>query len=297
MEKKHNKKSVCKAKYTLLIMVTFLIPAEIKAQTSIFDYLTQALSKIVAGATVINLANYDYVDGNCIFGVYLSKGAAHSLSTQFEGGVNYYVFGAGDNDIIDLDLTLLSSAGEVLLEDSDNDATPILQFKPNYSGNMILKIKNYNSYQAGFCVMVILRESDSGNFSMNQIAQALDNVIKNSRITYLFSSRFARNTFCLFGGRLNNGEDTFIYNTQPPAGRYAMVGAGSNNISDVDLFVIRQQARDYTTGTEIAKDTATDNHPICTFTVNPGYSYLLMHKNYASYGNSAGFVFSILLEL
>ena len=145
--------------------------------------------------------------------------------------------------------------------------------------------------------MVILRESDAGNFSLYQIAEALDNIIRSSRVTYLFSSRFARGSFCLFGGRLNGGEDTYLYNMQFSSGKYAFVGAGSNNISDVDLFVVKQPGRDYTSGAEIAKDTATDNHPICSFNAYASQNYLLKHKNYASSGGSAGFVFSVLLEL
>jgi hypothetical protein len=296
---KNNRRKRIRLKVSCIVFITFSIItfSKVRAQESIFDYLSQALTKIVASATIVNLANYDYVSGNCLYGVYLSEGESQSLIRHFEKGVDYYVLGAGDDDIIDMDLALLSTTGEVLIEDTDDDATPILQFTPNYSGKMTLKITNYNSTQDGFCVMVILRESYSGNFSLYQIGEALDNVIQNSQVAYLFSSRFARGTFCLFGGRLNERDGTYLYNMQPSPGRYALVGAGSDNISDVDLFVVRQRARGVTTGAEIAKDEETDNRPICTFTVYSGYHYLLRHKNYSSYRKLPGFVFSVLLRL
>ncbi|MEK7729327.1 MAG: hypothetical protein AAB354_13015 [candidate division KSB1 bacterium] len=297
MEWKRKTKFGCAVLWVGAFGLAAFAPKPAQAQNSIFDYLTQALSKVVAQATIMNLASYDYVSGNSLFGVYLSKGGSQGLNMHFEQGVSYVILGAGDNDILDLDLSLLSPSGTELLKDADEDATPILQFTPTYSGKRTVRITNYNSYRDGFCVMVILRQSNTGNFSLYQIAEALNNVIANSRVTSLFSSRFADGTFCLFGGRLSEGEDTYLYNTQPSSGEYALLAAGSNNVSDVDLTVIRQNGKDYTYGNEIAKDTASDNTPICSFTVHSGGYYLMKHKNYASYVNTPGFVFSVLLEM
>ncbi|MFX0200704.1 MAG: hypothetical protein ACFFCW_31680, partial [Candidatus Hodarchaeota archaeon] len=179
---KNNRRKRIRFKVSCIVFIVFSIItlSKVRAQQSIFDYLRQALTKIVASATIVNLANYDYVGGNCLFGAYLPEGESQSLSSHFEKGVDYYVLGAGDDDIIDLDLALLSTTGEVLQEDTDDDATPILQFMPNYSGNMTLKITNFSSVQDGFCVMVILKRSYSGNFSLYQIAEALDNVIQKT---------------------------------------------------------------------------------------------------------------------
>jgi hypothetical protein len=108
----------------------------------------------------------------------------------------------------------------------------------------------------------------------------------------LVSGRFATGAFCLFGGKLQKDADTSIYNTQLPPGQYALIGAGSDNVRDVDIFVLKQTGRD-DYGVEVTKDTEVDNTPICTFTVRSGY-YRLKHKNYDSTG--PGFVFSVLLR-
>ncbi|MGI0016060.1 MAG: hypothetical protein ACREBU_21780, partial [Nitrososphaera sp.] len=212
MNKKFSARSHVKVSIVLLMVFVSLMSQTCEAQESIFVYLQQALGKIVLQSEVIkNLANYDYVSGNCLFGAYLKNGESQNLTMTFQEGIDYLIIGAGDDDIADLDLKLLSTTGGVLAEDTDSDATPILKFSPGFSRKVTLQIKNYNSARSGFCVFVILQESYSGNFSMRQIAEALDNVITGSQIPYLFASRFARNTFCLFGGRLNEGEATDLF--------------------------------------------------------------------------------------
>ena len=138
---------------TVFLIFSTIASNKVWAQGSIFDYLEQALKRILASATVLNLVNYDYVSGNSLFGAYLEEGDYQSLGCNFEKNVNYFILAAGDNDILDLDLALLSS-GEVLLEDTETDANPILQFTPNYSGRMTIRMTNYQSTEAneGFCV-------------------------------------------------------------------------------------------------------------------------------------------------
>lgn len=280
----------------MLFVLNVFFSTKVNAQETIFDYLEQALTRVIVKSTLLNIVDYDYFPGNCLFGAYLSMGESQSLKAHFEKGVTYVVMAAGDDDIVDLDLELLSTSGEALLKDTDVDPAPYLEFTPNFSGQMSLKITNYTSINDGFCVMVILRESSSAEFSTSQLAEALDNVIAHSQIAYIVSSRFARNSFCLFGGRLKSGADTYIFNTHPQPGNYLLVGAGSDNIQDVDVSVTRQKKYGDTSGNLLAYDSEADNHPVCSFSVNNNYYYLLKHKNYASYKNSAGFVFSILLQ-
>lgn len=260
-----------------------------------FDYLQQALVRIITQSTLMNLADYGYINGNCLFGVYLSEGDSHNLNMHFERNRNYVVMGAGDNDINDLDLALLDSSGGTIANDTETDATPILQFRPRDTGFKKIKITNYDSDAPGFCVIVVLTETNGGKFSMTQISEALDNVIARSSIVSLFANRFAEGTFCLFGGKLREGEDTSLYNTSLAPGDYVMVGAGSNNIGDVDTFVIRQNGVDSQSGEQICADTETDNTPICAFEADSGEYYLFKHKNY-SCSSAEGFVFSVLLK-
>ena len=267
------------------------------AQEPVFDYLGQAVDKLTVHPSASNLNDYDcFSNGSCIFGVSLDMGEYHEITAYFDEGANYLVFGAGDDRVLELDLKLISSTGLLQLQDGSNEAFPALQFSPGTSGEMRLRITNIESLGAGFSVMLILEENDAASFSLNQLREAFDNVAGTSTAGSLIASRFARETFCLFGGRLREGQSNYLYNTKPGAGNFALVGAGSNNVTDVDLFVYRQRGIDSTSGRLIARDAESNNHPSSLFTVESGYYYLVRHKNHTSRDDEPGFVFSVLLQ-
>jgi hypothetical protein len=282
----------------LLVSIAFQFGASAAmAQTiSVFEYLEQALVKVVGQATVFNLANYDYVDGSSLLGVYLAQGRSQSFTMNFEAGVEYLVLGGADNDVVDLDLELVSMSGTVLQNDSQTDAVPYLNFQPSTTAKRTIRLKNFQSYQPGFCAMVILRKRRGGYFSLNQIADALDNLMVLARTASQFSFQFAQGNFCLFGGRASQGGSSGLFDVQLREGSYAMVGAGSNNIQDVDLSVVRQYQRNRTRGVVLAKDDDRDNAPMCLFNARWNENYYLQCINYASRGGGSGFVFAVLLE-
>ncbi len=266
------------------------------AQEPVFDYLGQAVDKLAVHPSAANLNDHScFSNGSCIFGVSLDTGDYHEITANFDEGVNYLVFGTGDDRILEMDLKLISSTGVLRLQDGGN-AYPALKFSPGTSGEMRLRITNINSLGAGFSVILILEENDAADFSLDQLKEAFDNVAGTSTAGSLIASRFARDTFCLFGGRLREGQSNYLYNSKPGAGNFALVGAGSDNVSDVDLFVYRQRGIDSTSGRLIARDAESNNHPLSLFTVESGYYYLVRHKNHTSRNDEPGFVFSVLLH-
>jgi hypothetical protein len=274
-----------------------MAPGIVKAETP-FDYLQQSLVKVVAASTLINLTEYDYEYGNCLYGAYLEAGESKTLNKYFQAGVEYVILGAGDDYLSDIDLSATSNTtGGIMAIDDADDCLPIIRFTPQSSQWMGVKITNSDYFDPGFCVMVVLRKTNSGNFSMYELAEALDNVIVNSRVAYMFTSGFARDAFCLFGGSVKEGDGSYIYNVSLKSKSYLMVGAGSDNVEDVDIYAIRQNGYDVTEGVIEAEDTETNNHPFCIFDAQSGQSYLLKYKNYSSYGSKTGFVFTVLLEM
>lgn len=282
---------------TLMVFGLFPMLPAAYSQETVFDYLEQAHNNLVAQSAAANTADYDcFTNGNCLFGVYLAKGSTHSVNAHFEKDVKYLVLGAGDDRVIDLDLSLFSSSGVPSLQDNDDNAIPVLQFTPDQTGEMRLNITNVDSLGDGFGVMLILEENFSGSFPLDQITEAFDNVVNTPRTGDVASSRFARDTFCLFGGRLREGEANFLYNARPEAGSYALFGAGSNNITDVDVFIYHQQRHNSTYGRLMARDAESDNRTLCSFAIESGHYYLFEHKNRTSQGNTPGFVVSVLLR-
>jgi hypothetical protein len=267
------------------------------SQEPVFDYLDQAVDNLTVHPSSANLTDHDcFSNGSCIFGVSLNTGNYHEITANFDENVDYLIFGAGDDRILELDLKLISSNGVLRLQDGTNDAFPALQFSPGTSGEMRLRVTNVDSLGAGFSVMLILEENDAADFSLNQVREAFDNLASTSIAGLLTASRFARETFCLFGGRLREGQSNFLYNTKPGAGDFALVGAGSDNVDDVDIFVYRQIGLDSASSRLIARDAESNNHPSSLFTVESGYYYLIRHKNRTSRDDESGFVLSVLLQ-
>ncbi|MGH7451328.1 MAG: hypothetical protein ACRENG_08305, partial [bacterium] len=93
------------------------------------------------------------------------------------------------------------------------------------------------------------------------------------------------------------GEATDLFNANLQPAEHALIGAGSDNISDVDLFIVEQERIGVTYGETICEDIDPDNTPICTFTARSGKRYLFRNKNHISEEDTPGFVFAVLLEL
>lgn len=267
-----------------------------ECQANPFEYLAQALSRVVATSTLLNLGNYDYIPGPSIHGLYLAGGQSQGLRLDFERGVHYVVIAAGDEDVEDLDLEARTAGRALVASDTDSDPTPIIEFTPDRSERMTLTLRNCDGSQDGFCAMVILREVGRGGFSLREVTEALGNVLQKARVAGLFSTRFAESTFCLFGGRLNQGAESSLFDVQTQPGSYVLLGAGSDNIVDADLTVVRQYRAEDPAGTVIAQDLERDNTPICAFAVTAENYYCLRYKNYASEDGGSGFVFCCLLQ-
>lgn len=276
------------------VQMTNLPSAE--AQEPVFDYLAQAIDKLTVHPSSADMTDYDcFTNGICSFGVNLDTDEYREITAYFDKDADYLVFGAGDDRILELDLKLLSSSGMLRAEDGSNDAFPALQFSPGTSGEMRLRISNISSLGTGFCIMLILEKSDSADFSLDLFREAFNNLDSTSLPSQLTSSRFARETFCLIGGSLREGQSTYLYNSKPGAGNFTLVGAGSSNVANVDIFVYRQRRLDSPIGRLVARDTDSNNHPSCLFTAEAGH-YFIKNTNHTSHDDEAGFVFSILLQ-
>src|SRR5262249_17440351 len=149
--------------------------------------------------------------------------------------------------------------------DRDSSAVCVVPFTPLVSGRYTLRMKNYRSIAPGFCAMVLLRESSSGRGSLQELAEALRNALVLSRTAGLFSSQFADGNFCLFGGRLAPGQDTYLYNMHFEDGNYLLLSAGSAGVRDVDSAVLRQYRVDSEYGVNIAQDSSPDVVAVCKF--------------------------------
>ena len=261
-----------------------------------FARVAEALSRVVGMSEVMNLGDYDYEDGNSMFGVWLQKSQSHSLRSYFQKGQTYLILAAGDSTIADLDLTVETERHELVVKDTEPDPAAAVEFTAQQSGRLLLVLKNYESATPGFAVMVVLRKSGTGRFALDEIGEALGRALVLSRIASLANAEFATGNFCLFGGRLTKGGSTYIYNVRLPQGKYVLVSAGSANVNDVDAQVIVQHRTGDPAGTVVAKDDENAPVAVCPFEARADRDYRLEHRNYSTVTGGSGFVFSCLLR-
>lgn len=267
---------------------------------SAFEYLRQALAKtvLVSGLQL----GYEYKDGLCLAGVLLENGRSTSLGLNFESGTSYRIIGVADEDVLDLDLFIEDSQGRVIVQDTQQDNLPIVDYTPLYSGKLTIRIRNYKSNGLSFCIIVVLSQKTYMSFSppsYKLLAQALDNAVTLSELYDAFTgTTFVRNTFCLFGGVYNSGESDGIINFQVPSGlggRYVFLGAGSNNVTDVDLKVIQQSNLGEIDGYTIVKDEKEDvSTAIVSCDLWSRHYYYMRYTNYRS--SSKAFVFGVVMK-
>jgi len=281
-----------------IVFVSSSPPVQAQQKTA-FDYLSQALVNVISYSTVVNLLDYDYLStGSSVFGVYLRSGQEHRLRISLTRGTEYVILGSGDEDIEDLDLWIIDEGSQqVVARDNDRDANPVLAFTAPTTGPYVITVRNYRSRAPSFCAMVILEKSGKGDFSLAELAEAVQNVMRLSRTAGLFAVGFAENAFCLFGGRVANGASNTLFDYSLSGGRYIAVGAGSNNVRDADLFIHEQHRQGNSAGREIAKDVDRDNTPVCIFEAQAGRHYAVTYRNHESAGTSGGFVFAVLLRM
>jgi hypothetical protein len=263
-----------------------------------FPYLAQALSRVAAAGEVAKLEHFDYAPGNSLLGTCLRPDQSQRLRTWLQAGQRYLVIGAGDEDVLSLNLEARTDTGLTLDSDLHDDPVAVLDFRVPQTGWVTLEIKNRRGPRAGFCAMVILREtSGREHFSLVALAQALRNSLSLARVAGLVSTRFAEGNFCVFGGRLNQGEDTSLYNFNLNPGHYVAVAVGSDGVKDVDLSIVRQYRHGDASGTTIASDTDAAPVALCGFQARSGEDYCIGHKNCQAQPGDEGFVFTCLLQL
>lgn len=80
---------------------------------------------------------------------YLSEGQTARFTRTFYGGTSYIVVAFSDyDDVYDTDVYLYGDEGELLKKSTSSDDFDMFEFEPNYTQEMTLKFKNYDSYSS-----------------------------------------------------------------------------------------------------------------------------------------------------
>lgn len=87
------------------------------------------------------LALYGYSCRTKVNGRYLQQGESYDAYTTLLKGNDYMLVATGDTNVKDIDVVLHDENHNVLARDSSNDATPMVQVSPKWTGRFHAKIK------------------------------------------------------------------------------------------------------------------------------------------------------------
>jgi hypothetical protein len=108
-----------------------------------------------------NKINYE-TDSNewSILGTILQKGESTTMGPYTGAGMNYVIYGVGDDDVEDLDLEILDAAnGKVLAGDTKNDNIPVCEFDTGKEQNFTVKLINAGG-KAALCFAAVMRKRE-----------------------------------------------------------------------------------------------------------------------------------------
>jgi len=77
-------------------------------------------------------------------GEYLRQGKYYLLKTTLYRGNQYFIIGAGDSSVHDLDIIMLDENSNEIDRDRKSNATPIVEVSPRWSGTYYIGVLMYS---------------------------------------------------------------------------------------------------------------------------------------------------------
>jgi len=126
------------------------------------DNLSTAVAKVIALGTKADELNktgarfHQETNTWALFGTVLKQGEASTLSNMRFERRKHLIAVAGDNNAKDLDAYLLDPNGKTLVEDSESDATPVLEYTTGAHPSYGLRIENNKAGGAALVIATVL---------------------------------------------------------------------------------------------------------------------------------------------
>ncbi len=132
-----------------------------QAQSIPIDNLGQALGKLYTYGSLVNQKRsvkfLDLEQQWCLYGMVLAQGGTETVSNINLGDNNHRMIAAGDEKCTDIDICLLDNVTKLDLKcDSDEDATPMIEYSTAADKKYALKTNNVLSTQKSFILTAIL---------------------------------------------------------------------------------------------------------------------------------------------
>ncbi len=116
----------------------------------------QELNAIVGAIAKDAEVSFDTAQGSfCLLGALLADGGERKLTRSWKGEVSYVCAGWSDASAKDFDLDI-KKEDEVLHQDIDDDATPVVTFTPAEDGRLTFRLGMFSAEKPSFAIAAIL---------------------------------------------------------------------------------------------------------------------------------------------
>jgi hypothetical protein len=240
---------------TMSWMMTFVMvgvmfpsqPSQAASPRGADHYLQQSMAVVMAAATVLTRTTPLGLDEGCIcvVGTPLDTDETYSLTRSFLRERTYVLFAGGDEDAIDVDLTIVDENERQIAGDTRTDRLAMVIFKPPQTGSYTIRMKLYRGKGASsFCAFVVMRV-DGVNVPAINLGMAGDNLIERCRaISTLRGLAGGSAGFldrqghgAVWGVVLGGDESKTIRNVPFGNKPVTILAAGDTQVRDLDLFL------------------------------------------------------------
>ena len=289
-------------KKKILVLVLFIVfTVNAFAQTA-FDYLKDSLIEVLSVSTLMQLANYEYDEGNALMGTYLESGKTITLISDYDANVEYLIIAAADDLDCDIGLRVYKgggTGGTVIARDTNPGAAAVVRFTPKTAEENTFELINSGDIPA-FISLVVLKYKKDAMFSFETLVEALGNTLDlATNISEMLPPEavIPPNKWTLFGGSVRERSNTGYFNAQLPSGGYIIAAAGEFSVTDIDVEILQQHNLNNSDGRKVSINSdSVDSIDCAIFEANSSKYYNLKVINKRS-KNTSAFMFGFLIQV
>lgn len=262
-------------------------------------YLGQSLAVVMAAARLLSETTPLGCDedGICLVGAPLDVAETYTLTRDFQQGRTYVLFAGGDEDALDVDLTITDGNDRQLAGDTDTERLALVWFEPPQSGTFTIRMRLHRGQaKNSFCAFVVMR-ANGVNVPAINLGTAGDGLMDRCRalnsLRELVGGKVGfldrEEHGAVWGAVLEADQSQSISNVPFGAKPVTILAAGDTQVRDLDLFLHDQQ------GNLLAQDTAPDAVPALRRQAGVDRYHTITLKN-AGAGNPITFALFGVLE-
>jgi hypothetical protein len=220
------------------------------------------------------------VDVPCFTGAFQEEGRYVSNRISLVKGVQYAIVGGGDDGVKDLDLHVYNDNGDVVAQDVDADAFPVVTFTPRKSGYYIIRMTLASAAGWGsFCCYAMFNDEGYDVPIVNLATATVNMLTYGSSLKEIYGEAFFHaepGQSCLYGMLLPehgaSQQSGFTFNSKG----HVFVAGADHNADDIDLTVLDSK------GNVVDMDVDEDASPIVFSASRGDHSFVI--KNARSSG-------------